>query len=161
MANRTPHKTIRSFATLIAMFALLTLSLGSALGHNATGATEADRVLAAGNTTTSLPVLTDGGDVDEASEIEDVDEANGDSTDEDTVDDNDQGENSVDENDQGEDENADEDDQGEDEDSADENDQGADEQADENDDNQDEANDDDGDQQDEADDDSGDDGGDD
>ena len=139
MANRTPRTTLRSLATLIAMFALLTLSLGSALGHNATGTTEADRVLAAGNTTTSLPVLTDGGDVDEASEIEDVDEANDDSTDE----------NSADENDQGEDENADEDDQSEDE------------NADENDDNEDEANDDDGDEQDEAEDDSGDEGGDD
>ena len=42
MANRTPPKTIRSLATLIAMFALLTLSLGSALGHNSAGGTGGD-----------------------------------------------------------------------------------------------------------------------
>ena len=150
MANRTPRKTIRSLATLIAMFALLTLSLGSALGHNSTGGTGKDGVPAAGVLTTNVGALTDGGDVDEASEQEDVDEVNQDSTDDNQVDENDQGDNSVDENDQGEDDN-----------SVDENDQGQDEQADENDGDQDEANEDDGDQQDEADDDSGDEGGDD
>ena len=149
MANRTPRKTLRSLATLTAMFALMTLSLGSALGRS-TGGTGTDSAPAAGVLTTNVRVLSDGGDLDETSEQEDVDEANDDSTDGNQVDENDQGDNSVDEDDQGEDDN-----------SVDENDQGQDEQADENDDNQDEANEDDGDQQDEADDDSGDEGGDD
>lgn len=114
MANRTPRRKLRSLATLIAMFALMTLSLGSALGHNSTGGTGRDSAPAAGVLTTTVRVLTDGGDVDEASEQEDVDEANDDPTDE----------NEADENDQGQDE------------QADENDDNQDEQAGENDDNQ-------------------------
>jgi hypothetical protein len=130
MASQFPRKTIRSLAAVIAMLALMMLSLGSALAQSTTGGLGRDNAHAAGALTTNVRVLTDGGDVDEASEQEAVDGVNNDSTDQETVDENDQGDTSADEDDQGEDDN-----------SVDENDQGQDENANQDDGQQDEADD--------------------
>ena len=114
---RRSRNKLRPFAALIATFALLMLSLGSALAHSTAGGGAGGSVPAL-----SITSLTDNGDVDEAKVDEDAvrqgdDDANVDQADDETeVDENDQGEN-ADENDQGEDEQADEndDDQGADE----------------------------------------------
>jgi hypothetical protein len=104
MRNRFAGRSrLRSLSVLIAMFALLTLSLGSALGKDS-GPAAAHRESAPARGAFNLSGLGDNAGLDE-------DEDLAEDTDEDATDEDDQGE---DEDDQGEDE--DNDDQGDDED---------------------------------------------
>ena len=108
--HRSTRK-LRPFAALIAMLALMTLSLGSALGHNGAGAPATD---------TGFNTLSDSGVADELEDAEDVDEADEDDLDEQEdvdADEDDQDEaDDEDDDDAGEAEDGDEDDEDEDED---------------------------------------------
>jgi hypothetical protein len=124
-----PRRKLRSLATILATFALMTLSLGAATAHHIVSD---DRSQSA--PLTSVHAFNEDSSLEERDEGQDVTADEETDVDEDTVDEGDQGEN-ADEDDQGENEDVDDNDQGQDE-NADENDDH--DQADENEDSDDE-----------------------